>query len=511
MNTNRYHQLLNKNIDSLIAGIIGFIVIYLFTKHSGIGISPDSIAYLSVARNMGKGLGIIDFSGRPMVDFPAFYAGVLFVISFITREDILVFAPILNGLLFASVIYTSGCIMEKFMQPAKWYKWILLACITLSPTMIEVFSMLWSETLFILLSLLFFVALYQYLRKHSNYSLAGISLIAAVAFVTRYAGITFIAIGGLLILFDKNINAIKKIIHLLIFGSVGISLGLINIIRNQIVSGSLAGIRQKSITPLYKNMEHYGSVLNDWLGFSMNNHDLFFILGITIWLILGITFIIHIINFSNYSTYENIGIIFFLIYTLFILLSSTLSRYETINSRLLAPAFIPFIWSLSYYLPQWIKQTKTSQAKWLKITASTIFALLILCNESMVIADNYSYMKDSGIPGYTEDDWALSDIVQYIKKNNDLFKLGEQIYSNQNHAIYFYTNYQTQTVPETVHQQEVSAFYQCKKSYLVWFNNELNKDLLSLSEINKHKKLTPIHRFKDGTIYLCTNDSSTIK
>ena len=41
-----------REIDSVIAGIAGFILIYIWTRHSGIGVSPDSIVYMSTAANI---------------------------------------------------------------------------------------------------------------------------------------------------------------------------------------------------------------------------------------------------------------------------------------------------------------------------------------------------------------------------------------------------------------------------------------------------------------------------
>jgi hypothetical protein len=35
--------ILKKNIDSLIAAAAGFFIIFLFTRHSGIGVCPDGV------------------------------------------------------------------------------------------------------------------------------------------------------------------------------------------------------------------------------------------------------------------------------------------------------------------------------------------------------------------------------------------------------------------------------------------------------------------------------------
>ena len=55
MNSSDILQWLKKHGDSLIASVAGFFTIYFFTQHGGIGISPDSIAYTSAARNLIAG------------------------------------------------------------------------------------------------------------------------------------------------------------------------------------------------------------------------------------------------------------------------------------------------------------------------------------------------------------------------------------------------------------------------------------------------------------------------
>src|SRR5665647_2632768 len=176
-----------KNIDSVIAAIVGFSIIMLYTRYGGIGISPDSIAYTSVARNFVAGNGFFDYSGTPLVAFPLFYPFFLGLFMFVTQHDVVQIAPFLNGFLFASLIFLSGVLMEHFKYKTNWYKRILLTIITFSPSLIEIYSMLWSETLFILLVVIFILYFHKYLLNHSILSLVVAGIIAAIAFDTRYA------------------------------------------------------------------------------------------------------------------------------------------------------------------------------------------------------------------------------------------------------------------------------------------------------------------------------------
>src|ERR1700743_728930 len=107
--------LLLKNSDSLLAAVIGFCIILLYTRHGGIGISPDSITYLSTARNMNIGRWPVVYDDMPLILFPVLYPTFLGSIIFATGTDAFVFAPVLNGLLFGLVIFLSGCMMERFM------------------------------------------------------------------------------------------------------------------------------------------------------------------------------------------------------------------------------------------------------------------------------------------------------------------------------------------------------------------------------------------------------------
>src|SRR5271165_2740569 len=133
------------NLDSLFAALAGFILIQIFSKHSGIGISPDSVTYLSAARHLAEGKGFISFDNFPVVDFPIGYPFFLATISWVTHMDPLLFAPVLNGILFGILLYLSGTILNGLQQSSPWYKRILLLCILLSPAMQEPYSMLWSE------------------------------------------------------------------------------------------------------------------------------------------------------------------------------------------------------------------------------------------------------------------------------------------------------------------------------------------------------------------------------
>src|SRR5271169_4906026 len=101
-----------KNLDSLIAAIIAYYAIYLYTSYSGVGLSPDSIMYASTATNIQAHGSLLTFNKTPLVFFPVFYPFFLGLIQFISSVDPLKAGAMINATLFAAVIFTSGWIMS---------------------------------------------------------------------------------------------------------------------------------------------------------------------------------------------------------------------------------------------------------------------------------------------------------------------------------------------------------------------------------------------------------------
>lgn len=118
-----------RDLDSFIAAIIGFLVIQLWAAHSGIGVSPDSVVYMSTAANIRHHGAINDFTGTPMMDFPAGYPVFLSGVMLVTGLQPMQFATVLNGLLFGTLIFLSGWMMERFSNHNRVYKIIVLSII----------------------------------------------------------------------------------------------------------------------------------------------------------------------------------------------------------------------------------------------------------------------------------------------------------------------------------------------------------------------------------------------
>ncbi len=496
-------RLLKNNIDALFAALVGMLLIIVFTTHGGVGISPDSIYYKSAADSLMKGKGFYQFDDSPLILFPLFYPSFLALVQFIFRQDVIVFAPYLNGVLFAVAIFISGCILEK-INHARWLKWILLLLIVASPGLLEIYTMLWSEGLFIVEILFFIWVGLFYFNSYSIKHLLLLAILAAVAFETRLAGITIVITGGLLILLAKEIEFYKKIKHIFIFGIIACSLISVNLIRNFLLSASLTGTRQKGETPFAENVKHFGNVLIDWLPFSSSTKDYPFWTGLIFLLIISIIFIYRLSKNNQHSSLEKIANTFTLVYALFMLLSATFSKYETINNRLLAPFFIPCLFTLSFYLTGWFKLIRRPLLKISFLLFSILIGVATLLQYYKIDLDTYQENKEGGIGGYTDDDWVNSETLGFIKKDRTIFQKRMPVYSNSSHAVYFYTGEHLSILPEKAHKKDLVKFNNLPQFVLIWLNNEDNESIITLEAIKQQQNLTILKEFKDGFIFQCS-------
>jgi hypothetical protein len=489
------------NLDSFIAAIIGFYAIHLFTAYSGVGLSPDSIMYASTATNIQAHGSLLTFNKTPLVFFPVFYPFFLGVIQFISRVDPIKAGATINAFLFAGVIFTTGWIMQKFVAHSRVYKWIILAAIILSPGLLEIYTFLWSETLFILEILFFIVAYWHYLQTRTTKALLIVAIITAISCITRYAGVTIVGTGGLLLLLDNELTIRKKIENILIFGSVSVSLLAANLLLNRLSTGLSTGTREPSITPFSKNLHYFGTVICDWGSLSKAAYPFAILIAAVILLSL-----IGILVWKTYkkhiNSYENIVIAFAVVYGLFIVISASISRYEPINSRLLAPMFIPLLIACTSWVPDVLLLVK-SKIKYALAGIAVIMMLAFEYASYQTDWQRYDDENDYGVPGYSDDDWNKSEFVVYLKQHKNLFKPGVPVYSDANEAVYLFTGLSSVLIPHKFFKADVQKFYSNKSFYLIWFDNLYNSELVSLQDIMKNKKLVKIGAAKEGEIYYC--------
>jgi hypothetical protein len=260
------------------------------------------------------------------------------------------------------------------------------------------------------------------------------------------------------------------------------------------------GQRPKNDAGLLQILENFGGVFCDWL--SWERRVLSSILATVVVPVIFIIVIIALYRRKKLLTsFEGVAAVTGLTYGVFMLFTSMLTRYEPFTSRLLSPVFIPLLWTLSWWIPGAIAAAKT-RYRWLYTAAVLLIAAWFLNIQLAADYEYYDGVKDAGVPGYKEDPFVQSEIVQYVEKYKTSFSPGMPIYSNAGEAVYFITGLPARQLPFTAFPAKLQQYYALKNSYLVWFKDLDNPEMPPLDSILQKKSLQLIRELPDGAIYI---------
>jgi hypothetical protein len=490
------------NRDALLVALAGFVMIQILSQHSGIGMSPDSIVYLSTAQNIHDHGLINDYSNQPMMDFPAGYPIFLSGIIFLTGHSVPWFGPVLNGLLFGLLIWLCGWLMDRFSHPARWYKWTILIFILLSPCLLEIYTMIWSETLFLVLSVLFMIGCHRYFERHSISALLTISVIAGLSCVTRYAGISILMMGVGLMLCDGKLRwGLKKIGHLFLFGAIAVIIPALNVYRNYRLTETFTGYREKAIRGFAENLHDTGTIFCDWLPFFDGKYSLATFIAILFLLGIPALLVYRLAKKKKFFSYDTIAISYFVSYSAFILYTASVSRFQQLDSRLLSPLFLPWLWGSTAWIPSAVARLSGRPRRIAGFAAVTIAAACFLYGERTAFLDNWEGIKYAGIPGYTEDSWRESPTMAYVKTHKAAMEQSGTIYSSATDGIWFLTGVRAELMPHKETQEDIDYMMRHDHFIVVWFDDSYNIDLIDIPYIKSHKQLDHELHFADGAIY----------
>ena len=178
---------------SLLA-LIGIALVLRVTPE-GLGLSDDSIGYISGARSMLAGHGYREAwlaTAQPVTHFPPAFPAVLAFIG-LFRLDPLRGARFLNAVLFGLSIFLMGILGWRMTKslPAGL---ALAGLFLLNDSLLRVHAVAMSEPLFIFLSLLAFWMFDLYMERDEHWLwLLACGVLAGMAYLTRYAGLALVA------------------------------------------------------------------------------------------------------------------------------------------------------------------------------------------------------------------------------------------------------------------------------------------------------------------------------
>jgi len=465
--------------------VLGIVLVLINTSAYGPGISSDGMEYIAAADNLLRGKGFTNFHGGPYVLWPPLYPIILAGMGWLTGLDVIFAGWILNAITFGAIIYLTGILLEIcFPETLTWP--ILGTFISfLSMSYLTLASNIASDSLFIVMFLLFSIACQRYLVHSSRGALALLFLLAMLAPLQRLLGACIVAVGALVVLVKHRDRTWKAIGGAILFGLASSLPILVWVIgRNYLQYGHLTGPRHfQDAYPLLNIAYHTRMILHWFIPLSVLNR-------LPLWLVPALALAALLLLgrrahwmalFDRLRAPSHWPMLAFSILYLLILIPTTITMDHThpYDDRFQAVIFAP-VWILVFSLLQDLL-IPVLQSRRLPFVQPAI-ALLIVLWSAYPISLLQKYMRQSIQEGealyneYNTRSFQESPVVRYLHEN--MLDTSLPVYSNDPEAAYLFSRQITHYSPRDLENNDRDDEYLLAhyrdwpeegRIYLVWF------------------------------------------
>ena len=479
----------------------------------GIGLSPDSVVYVSGARGLlgGSGFSLPSYSGDfiPVVQYPPLFPIGLALLG-LAGLDPLEGAKWFNLVLFAANVTLIG--WTVYFSTRSFGSSVLISLLAMvSFPMVQVHSMAWSEPLFIFCTFLGLALLAHYTEAHQRSLLIASSLLVGLGFLTRYAGVAtvFTGISGILLFCRAPLR--KRLFDTIVFCFLSCSLAGLWMVRNLAVAKDITGRPIGFHAPTW---EHLGSAVKTivfWL-LPVGIYPSGMLLVVCITLTLAVLLMTRRIKEAKvlqiHTALPRLLLLFVVNYGLLLLVTvSFLDAQTPFDNRVLSPAFLGVLVLVVCLSADLLRVSKSAVLARITLSAA-LFLFLLSHSERSAQWIEQSYT--SGF-GYASAVWKLSRIIKYVTA----FDPDVPIFTNGPDAVYVLAGRPAIMIPAKIDPRTrkmndaysdelatVAAELKAKHGMLLYFHTiPWRWYLPSEEELRKGMGLRLVASEEDGSVY----------
>ena len=518
-------KLISLNSLAILMSLAGSLLVLITTAPHGIGLSPDSVAYISVARNLSAGNGLTLYNAAPLIGYPPVYPVVLSLVELTLGLDPVEGARFVNALIFGLIIYLSGIFFRRHLvSPA--FVLVGLASVTLSPVLFERSSFALSEPLFILWTLIFLLLLEGYLIKPSFKRLLLLGTFAGLASLTRHIGLSCAVTGAAAFLFLLKSPLRSKLFHFIVFGTISTLPLCAWAGRNFLLSGALLGHGSPSSSSFANGLSRaLIHCLNwffpvDFLAQRLDSVYELLLLAAASGYLIGVLWSPGKFVNEAKTAFGRIGpsMLFVGIYITMLVAISSIISVEEISDRFLSPVFVPVVLTILLLLKQYSVSAQRSfslqkfgfagSMSMTNLIVAILVAWLVL--PTIRVAMIGRNLMHSGFD-YSHVNWRASDTLKFMREcmlpNSDNLL----VYSNSPDVIYIHTGASVSfsprakgynsSEPRTPIASLAGSWPGSQTALLVWFDNTNRPYLYEVDELNEIADIAVLTKLADGAIY----------
>jgi hypothetical protein len=320
--------------------------------------------------------------------------------------------------------------------------------LAVSPALLDLSTMAWTEPPFIVVTLVYLLALSRVVERRAV-SLADVVSLAAlcwIAFLLRYAGVVLVPAAAVVMLLAVRPWGQRLVAWVVGFGALASSVPVAWMLRNHAVDGTFLGPRRASPDSLGFVADKTVETVGGWVLPSSNAAEgLLSALGITAIVLIaaGLVWAIRADRASTgaaeWSSARGVLVasaVFVAIYVTYLTTAFLTTAFGIPGSRYLSPVYVPLVVLAAAGVAQLVRETPRLPVR---LAAACLFVVFLIPQVTTSAADVRDGAND-GV-GFNADGWVDSDVADVAA---DIVRAGPApvVYSNSPNALWAATGMQ---------------------------------------------------------------------
>jgi hypothetical protein len=485
---------------------------------SGIGMTADSIRYLNVADNLRNGSGFVIARGKydqPMTHFAPGYPLVLAGLAATLRADPDEVARWLHVILLPINVMLIARLAWLATRRSALLTIVAAIASAASVAMIETHRAALSEGLYICCALLSAAMLLEFLQRDRWRWLIAAAACVGAAILARYAGVSLLLGGIVLILWVRDgVAGRRRITQAAIFSAIALALPIVWIFRNVLAAHNAVNRSLDVHLVSERHINTAVTTLASWLFPNSIPANLSAAL-------LGVIFSVAVVGYYRYrygiadcvdavSRSERRAVIVSAVLALAYMVVLTLSIslvdfYTPLDTRILSP-----LYPLALVLALWLFRLAVRQERALPRVASVAAGLLLVAGQVLHGSSVYKLTREQG-SGFSNKRWAHSKLLARLAT----LPPDVNVYSNAPDVIDLMTDRDSVSLPaqfdsttgdvvasfEEDMQRFRARFRADEGAVLVYFRRVKRAYLPSEGYLRKRIVLRSVYNTAEGAIY----------
>ncbi|HXH56655.1 glycosyltransferase family 39 protein [Iamia sp.] len=488
-------------------------VLTMVATARGPGLTPDSMNYLSAGLNLAEGHGLRTFRGMALTVFPPGLPTVVAVGQWLGVSVEWTVRTFNAGAAAASVVLGARLLRNHVRTPVLVS--VATVLLAISPPLLAVGRMAWTEPAFIVASLALVLVLERLATTHRRVAwLVVAGTLVALAFLFRYAGIVLIPTGALAILLGRWRHGWRDAVtSASAFSALSAVVPVAWALRNRGVDGTAMGFRPPSTDGPATVGERFASTLGEWAlpspapAWLQGATVVAALLLLSAGLLLGARAGVALRQRLQVPAAVRLVplLLFVGAYATYLALAQLATALNPIGTRLMSPLWVPLVVLGTVGLERLPLCVPEPRRRLARSVGAGLLVLFVL-GQGVAAARDVRAAAVNGVgyavPSRLSPDLAAAvrdlpgEAILYTNDPNGLWAASQRQPLRSSPAKGDYRTGEARALPA-----RFLRLTACNDSYLAWSDRETHDYFFTPDELEEHVQLTVAAAEADGTLY----------